>query len=73
MTTAEKLRELGRQEGRQEGEAHGRASTLLKQLRLKFGDVPKAVVARVELATIEELDRWAERILDAPSIDDTLR
>jgi len=88
MTTAEKLRELGRQEGReegrtsaeklrelgrQEGRAEGRVSTLIKQLQLKFGDLPEAVVARVELASIEDLDRWAERILNATSIGDTLR
>ena len=56
-----------------EGEAQGRAATLLKQLRLKFGELPEEIASQVQTATIEDLDRWAEHILSATSIEDTLR
>jgi len=66
----------GRQEGRQEGLARGiaegRAQTLLRQLRLRFGDLPTDVVQRVSEANIDELDQWTERVLDAGSLDDVL-
>ena len=70
---AKRFIEVGRQEGRQEGRTEGQAATLLKLLRLKFGVVSQDVVTRVQSASIEDLDHWAERILDATSIDDTLR
>src|SRR5690606_10789358 len=63
----------GRAEGRAEGEASGRAKLLLKQLQLKFGALPADVRGRVEAASIEELDRWAERVLTEASLDDVLR
>ena len=62
----------GRAEGREEGRAEGRAEVVLKQLQLKFGPLPEATRERVRNASVEELDRWAERILSAPSLDETL-
>jgi hypothetical protein len=35
--------------------------------------VPEDAVARVQSASIEELDRWAEYLLNASSIGETLR
>jgi flagellar biosynthesis/type III secretory pathway protein FliH len=46
MTIAEELRQEGRQEGRREG----RQETLLKLLRLKFGDLSPARVSNIEAA-----------------------
>lgn len=60
-------------EGQASGETRGRVATLLKQLRLKFGEVPEVVATRVQEGSIEELDHWSERILNATSIEDTLR
>ena len=65
-------RQEGRQQGRQEGRSEGQAELLLKQLRLRFGDLPAAVEPRVRAATSEELDRWAERVLSAERLDDVL-
>ncbi|MBX3250911.1 MAG: DUF4351 domain-containing protein, partial [Myxococcales bacterium] len=62
----------GKAEGEAEGEAKGKAEVVLKQLQLKFGGVPEAVVERVRSASVEELDGFAERILFAESIDDVL-
>lgn len=74
---AKRFIEVGRQEGEARGETRGetrgRAATLLRQLQLRFGPLTDAVVTRVQSASIEELDRWAEQVLDASSINDTLR
>jgi hypothetical protein len=59
----------GRLEGVLEGEARGRAETLLRQLRKRYGAVPDTVIDRVHAAGIEDLDRWADAVLDAPSLD----
>ncbi len=63
----------GMAEGRAEGKAEGKAELLVKQLRLRFGGLSTEARERVAAATNEELDRWAERILTAESLDDVLR
>ncbi|MBZ0120170.1 MAG: DUF4351 domain-containing protein [Sandaracinaceae bacterium] len=42
---------------------------VLKQLRVRFGELPEATIARVRVASVEELDRWAERVLTASSLE----
>lgn len=54
------------------GERQGRKALLLKQLRLRFGELPAAVVARIETAEVPELDAWAERFVAASRIEDVL-
>ena len=66
MTTAEKLR----QEGLEKGRTEGRAELVLKQLTLKFGPLSEEQTQRVRQAGVEQLDRWAERVLDAESLDE---
>ena len=63
-------REMDRscKDGRREGERR----VLLKQLRLRFGDLPAAVVARVEAAETPELDAWVERFVTASRLEDVL-
>jgi len=41
-------------------------------LGARFGELPAEVVARVGTATILELDRWAERILTAATLEAVL-
>ena len=67
-----KGRTEGEAKGRTEGEAKGRATLLLKQLGLRFGPLSDATRARVQAASIEQLDTWAERILSAATLDDVL-
>jgi Domain of unknown function (DUF4351) len=62
----------GRKDGRRDGERKGRRALLLKQLRLRFGDLPAAVVARIEAAEVQELDTWAERFVTASRLEDVL-
>ena len=59
-------------EGEAKGEAKGKTELLLKLLRLRFGRLPEVTRARLEAATPEQLDAWAERILTANSLDDVL-
>lgn len=63
-----KERELGEAEGR----AEGKAETVLKLITLKFGAPSEAVQNRVRSAPIEYLDRLAEKILFASSVDSLL-
>lgn len=73
MTGAEILRAQGRAEGEAKGEAKGKCLALLKLLELKFGAPTDATVARVQSATIEQLDAWVERVLSATSLDDVFK
>jgi predicted transposase YdaD len=59
----EEGREEGRKEGRNEGRKEGERSLLLRQLRSRFGELPAAVVDRVETADVADVERWGERIL----------
>jgi len=48
-------------QGRLEGRLEGQAMILLRQLQLKFGDVPEAVRRRIERADPQTLLAWSER------------
>jgi predicted transposase/invertase (TIGR01784 family) len=76
MATAHELIQEGVEKGLatglEKGVLLGRRATLQKQLRLKFGVVPEAVVQRVEAADGATLDRWEEQILTATKLDDAL-
>lgn len=52
------------------GERRGECRVLLKLLRLRFGELPSAIVARIEAADVPELDAWAERIMTASRLED---
>ncbi len=54
----------GRQEGRQEGEQ----ILLLRLLQRRFGPLPDWVEQRLGQANTDQLERWGERVLDAPTL-----
>lgn len=66
MTAAEQLR----REGEQRGLLRGKRSVLLRQLRVKFGQVSAAVEQRVTTADEAALDAWTERVLSATSAEE---
>jgi hypothetical protein len=72
-TWIDKVRAEGKAEGRAEGEAHGRADAFLKLLTLKFGPPSASTIERVRRASLEDLDRFTERVLTADTMDDVLR
>ena len=74
---AEALREEGKVEGKAEGKAEGQAEerlasrreTLLRQLRVRFGEVP-AELAQVIQQTEDpaQLDHWLDRVVLAKKL-----
>jgi predicted transposase/invertase (TIGR01784 family) len=65
MTAAELLTNRGIDKGL----ARGRAEMLSKQLTLKFGELSEHDRARLEAASVDELDAWAMRVLTATTLD----
>jgi Putative transposase, YhgA-like/Domain of unknown function (DUF4351) len=55
-----------------DAERRGERRLLLKQLRLRFGELPAAVVARIEAAEVPELDAWGERFATASRLEEVL-
>ena len=49
-----------------------RVELLLMQLGRRFGPLSSLTRARVATASIEQLDLWAERVLDASTLDEVL-
>ena len=56
-------------EGQLEGELQGERTVLLRQLKRRFGDVSGATEARIRRADGDQLLRWTDRVLDAPTLD----
>lgn len=50
----------------------GRAEIVLRQLALRFGALPPDAVARISAASSKELDAIGERLLTAPSLQESL-
>lgn len=72
VSVADYLREEGRREGRLAGEREGQRSALLKLLRLRFGELPEPIEARIRAADAGQIDGWLERVLTAPTLEDVL-
>ena len=58
----------GRAEGRLEGEQSGEAKALRRLLQKRFGPLSEDVLARLQAASIDELELWLDRALDADSL-----
>lgn len=48
----------------------GRTALLLLLLQRRFGELPQVILDRVHAAGVPDLERWAERVLDARSLDE---
>jgi len=59
----------GMAQGLAKGLHEGQARTLLRQLARRFGPLSDTVRARVETADLEALERWLDRVLDAPTLE----
>jgi hypothetical protein len=79
MTIAEQWKQEGRSEGRVaglfEGEVRGRQAIIQRLFTKRFGKsiTDMDVQERLRKATPEQLDLWAERILDAKSVDEVFK
>ena len=56
----------------EKGRTSGQADIVLKQLTLRFGALSEDVIARVKAAPSEDLQRFAERVLTAQTLDEIL-
>ncbi|TVR00937.1 MAG: hypothetical protein EA399_02910 [Desulfovibrionales bacterium] len=72
---AQYIKDLGRVEGRVEGELTASSRILQRQLNKRFGKsiTDFDVQGRLRKATPEQLDLWAERILDAKNVDEVFK
>ena len=75
MTIAEQWKQEGRTEGLNDGRKEGRQDMLQRLVNKRFGKsiTDMDVQERLRKATPEQLDLWAERILDAKSVDEVFR
>lgn len=73
---AQYIREKGFQDGEIKGEikgeVKGRRILLEHLLTRRFGTLPDWGQERLAHATVEQLDRWGDRVLDAESIQAVL-
>ena len=70
MLTYQQMLEEDRKEFSKEGHREGHRAILLRQLARRFGSLPETITTRIEAATNSDIERWADRILDATSLDD---
>lgn len=61
------------QEGRQEGRQEGALSLLKHQIQHRFGELDELSLQRLEKATVEEMEQWADNLLEAKSLEEVFR
>jgi predicted transposase/invertase (TIGR01784 family) len=59
-----------RRQGIEQGVKQGIERTLRRLLRARFGDVPAWLEARIESASVDELDAWSVRVVTATSLEE---
>ena len=59
-------------QGLTEGKAEGKAELLTRLLWRRFGELPAWASRRLQEATPAQLERWADRLLDATSLESAL-
>ena len=64
--------ERGLEQGMQQGRIAGERAVLERLLRRRFGTLSAAVAERLTKASAAELEVWADRVLDAESIEEAL-
>jgi len=58
----------GLQAGLQQGMQQGEAAVLKRLLHKRFGELPEEVELRLHKATLEQLEVWTDRVLDAQTL-----
>lgn len=70
MSMAEWWKKEGLEEGRKQGQKQGEASLLKRLLKRRFESLPNWIDQRLEQASRQELEGWADRVLDAERLED---
>jgi hypothetical protein len=68
----EQLIQQGLEQGLERGLQRGQVKLLRKQLEHRFGPLSDGALERLEAAGEQDLDRWAERVLTARTLDEVL-
>ena len=69
MTYVTSVERMGIEKGIQQGEHH----LLKRQLKKRFPNLPEWVGEKLEQASQEDLEQWADRILDAQHLEDIFK
>lgn len=64
--------EQGAARGREEGRVDGERAVVMRLVERRFGPLSEAARARLNAASLAELDACADRLLDARSLDEVL-
>jgi predicted transposase YdaD len=67
---ARKSKLEGVQQGMQQGMQQGECLLLQRLLARRFGALPAEVLARLAKASLEELEAWGDRVLEAKSLEE---
>jgi predicted transposase YdaD len=70
LSAYDQIIEKGIEKGIERGIEKGQRATLLRQLGRRFGALPEPIAARVAAASVADLERWLDRVIDAASLDD---
>jgi hypothetical protein len=63
------IADMFREEGQQRGELNKARQTLLRQLRLRFGDLPAETTAIIEACTEpDQIDAWLDGVVTARTL-----
>ncbi len=62
--------EQGLEQGRGQGFLQGEISLLKRMLKRRFERLPKSVEERLEQASRDELEGWADRVIEAKALED---
>jgi Domain of unknown function (DUF4351) len=74
ISSVERIKlEQKRHEGQQEGAQSSRTELLSRLLTRRFGNLPPATHALITQATIEQIDAWFDRGIDAPTLDEVFQ
>jgi phage FluMu protein gp41 len=57
----------------QQGMQQEAANLLRRQFARRFGPLSMKHLARLEVATLDQLERWMDNILDAATVEDVFR
>ena len=65
-----KGREEGREVGREEGREEAEIMVLQRQLNKRFGTIPAHIETKIASASLTDIERWLDRIIDAQQLSD---
>ena len=70
----QKGRKEGRKEGRKDGRKEGEVHIFRRLLQGKFGaNLPAHLEEKLKGASLEEIETWTDRLLNAQSLEDVFR